>query len=332
MLFLNLAIPRDYKHPLVIKRKVRFSLDGVVLLDKPYGASSQQALSAVKRLLGAEKAGHTGTLDPLATGLLPLCFGEATKFSQGLFDADKTYEAEIFLGRTTITGDAEGEVLSECPVTCTLPQVQSALVAFTGELTQTPPMYSALKKDGKPLYAYARAGETVERAARKIVIHTLALLRSNLPSFTVRVTCSKGTYIRTLAEDIGQYLGCGAYLASLRRTGVADLDITQAITLELLEGVTWEERVAMLAPLDMLVQEFPKITLEPALAERFMQGQRLSGMTGIDSVVRVYGQDGLLGVAHLAQGVLRPQRLISRRVQTTTLDLPTPPVDMSENV
>ncbi|MDF3834228.1 tRNA pseudouridine(55) synthase TruB, partial [Cupriavidus basilensis] len=187
-------------------RQPRREVHGVLLLDKPLGLSSNDALVRAKRLLRALKAGHTGTLDPLATGLLPLCFGEATKFSQDLLEADKTYEAAVRLGIKTATGDAEGETIAERAVTCDIDTLRATMARFSGEIEQVPPMHSALKKDGRPLYEYARAGQTVERAARRVTIHDITLLDCGLPqapTFRMRVTCSKGTYIRTLAEDIG---------------------------------------------------------------------------------------------------------------------------------
>ena len=195
-------------------------LDGVLLLDKPLGLSSNDALIRAKRIYLAKKAGHTGTLDPLATGLLPLCFGEATKFSQDLLEADKTYEATMRLGVRTTTGDAEGEALQTRDVTCDEAAIHAAMAHFRGEIAQVPPMYSALKRDGKPLYEYARAGQTVEREARNVTIHALEMIACALPDVTFRVTCSKGTYARTLAEDIGEKLGCGAHLVALPRNEI----------------------------------------------------------------------------------------------------------------
>ncbi|MCS6764997.1 MAG: tRNA pseudouridine(55) synthase TruB [Candidatus Protistobacter heckmanni] len=301
------------------QRPPRIDVDGVLLLDKPLGLSSNDALVRAKRLLNAKKAGHTGTLDPLATGLLPLCFGEATKFSQGLLDADKTYEAQVLLGVKTASGDAEGDVLQTRPVQCTVEQVRAALAAFTGEIDQVPPMYSALKKDGKPLYAYARAGETVEREARRVRIHEIDLLALELPTLRIRVRCSKGTYIRTLAEDIGEHLGCGAHLTALRRTAVGALRLEDALTLERLDAAEPAGRAALLAPVDALVADLPRIDLDAVLEGRFRQGQRLAQAPGVDALrdaqiidlVRVYGPGGaLLGVAQLRDGVLRPQRLV----------------------
>lgn len=291
----------------------KLPLNGVLLLDKPLGLSSQQALGRAKHLFCAAKAGHTGTLDPLATGLLPLCFGEATKFSQGLLNADKTYEADIYLGRTTTTGDAEGDLLNSLPVNVTLLDVQLALRAFVGELMQLPPMYSALKKDGKPLYFYARQGATIEREARPIVIHRLELLAFTTPIIKVRVQCSKGTYIRTLAEDIGLHLGCGAHLTALRRTAVAALDVAQAMTLTAIEHTPQANRQHLLAPLDILIQDLYKLDLDKASSHRFLLGQRLAGWDHLsDGVLRVYDGDSLLGLAQCQSGVLRPQRLVQQ--------------------
>lgn len=300
-------------------RLPRRDVHGVLLLDKPLGLSSNDALVRAKRLLRANKAGHTGTLDPLATGLLPLCFGEATKFSQDLLDADKTYEATVRLGATTATGDAEGDVVVERPVTCDRAALDDVIVRFTGEIEQVPPMYSALKKDGKPLYEYARAGQTVERAARRVTIHAITLLDVDLQgaTFVMRVTCSKGTYIRTLAEDIGEALGCGAHLTALRRTGVGDLTLDGAVTLEQIDVQADEARPAMLAPVDALLQRCTPVHLEAAAAGRFVQGQRIArrdlpeGQVPEEgALARVYADGKLLGVARMKEGALRPERLV----------------------
>ncbi|MGB6056284.1 MAG: tRNA pseudouridine(55) synthase TruB, partial [Burkholderiaceae bacterium] len=198
--------------PDIPPKRIRLPIDGVLLLDKAAGGSSNDALVKAKRLLNAKKAGHTGTLDPFATGLLPLCFGEATKFAQDLLDADKTYEAVVHLGVRTATGDTEGEVLERCAVDVDATAIEQALQRFRGPIEQVPPMHSALKRDGKPLYEYARAGITLERAARAVTIHRLECLDYQAPFLRLRVTCSKGTYIRVLGEDIGAALGCGAHL------------------------------------------------------------------------------------------------------------------------
>ncbi len=303
-------------------RQPRREVHGVLLLDKPLGLSSNDALVRAKRLLRALKAGHTGTLDPLATGLLPLCFGEATKFSQDLLDADKTYDATVRLGATTTTGDAEGEIVAQRPVACDRAALEQALARFTGEIEQVPPMYSALKKDGKPLYEYARAGQTVERASRRVTIHAIALLECGLPqapTFVMRVTCSKGTYIRTLAEDIGEALGCGAHLTGLRRIAVGDLTLDGAVTLEQIDARDDAERPGMLAPVDALLQRCPPVHLDAAAVGRFLQGQRIArrdlpadATLAEETLARVYGgePERLLGVARMREGALRPERLV----------------------
>ena len=212
-------------------KKVRRPVNGILVLDKPLGLTSNAALQKVRWLLNAEKAGHTGSLDPLATGVLPLCFGEATKFSQYLLDADKGYETLMQLGATTTTGDAEGDVLERRPVTTGQKELEAVLPQFRGPIQQIPPMYSALKKDGQPLYKLARAGEVVERAARSVTILRLELLACTTDKARLQVACSKGTYIRTLVEDIGQVLGCGAYVAELRRTQAGPFNLSQAVSL-----------------------------------------------------------------------------------------------------
>jgi tRNA pseudouridine55 synthase len=302
------------------KRK-RVPVHGVLLLDKPAGISSAQALAKAKWLLNAEKAGHTGTLDPFATGLLPLCFGEATKFSSDLLDADKTYEATIRLGIKTTTGDPEGEVIETREVDVQRPQIEAVLDRFRGPIDQMPPMYSALKRDGKPLYAYAREGKTLEREARAVTIHELELAEFTSPDIQIRVHCSKGTYIRVLGEDMGQALGTGAHLISLRRVGVGDLLIARAMTLDALEALSESGRRNSLLPVDSLLSQLIPVVLPPALASRFLQGQRLSlGKEGVAlpcGAGRVKVLDAkqiLLGVASLsAEGLLQPERLVSLR-------------------
>lgn len=295
----------------------RRKLDGVLLLDKSLGISSNHALQAARRLYRAEKAGHTGTLDPLATGLLPLCFGEATKFSGELLNADKRYVATVQLGVTTDTADAEGSVLQCRPVTSSLADVEAALAAFVGELDQVPPMYSALKRDGKPLYEYARAGIEVERAARRVCIHELRLLAGQGDfangRFVFEVHCSKGTYVRTLAADIGDRLGCGAHLAALRRTGIGVLDVAQAYSLPMLEALTAEARDALLLPPDSLLASLTEAQLDVADATRLRHGQavRWSGEEG--SRLRVYDAEHcFIGICRQStDGWLQPQRLVA---------------------
>ncbi|KQQ47097.1 tRNA pseudouridine synthase B [Duganella sp. Leaf126] len=301
-------------------KRVRDLVDGVLLLDKPVGFSSNDALIKAKRVLNAKKAGHTGTLDPFATGLLPLCFGEATKFSQDLLEADKTYQTVVHLGQTTDTGDTEGEVLETRDVNVTLAQIHAVLEQFRGPIAQVPPMYSALKRDGKPLYEYARAGITLEREARHVVIHKLELVAYQAPMLTLSVTCSKGTYIRVLGQDIGAALGCGAHLNALRRTQVGPLTMENMIALDAL--VAHPEPLSLLAPVDALLASFPAVQLTDALAQRFLNGQRLA--LGKETVavpaqpgrVRVYLDDKLLGTAMLGDyAILAPERLIAFTAQ-----------------
>jgi len=299
------------------QKRVRVPVHGVLLLDKPAGLSSNDALVKAKRLLNAEKAGHTGTLDPFATGLLPLCFGEATKFAQDLLDADKTYETTVHLGIATSTGDTEGEVIATSPVESIREQIDAVLAGFRGPIDQVPPMHSALKRDGRPLYEYARAGITLEREARRVTIHELTLLSWEVPFLRLSVRCSKGTYIRVLGEDIGAALGCGAHLNALRRTAVGNLSVAQAMTLEQLANLPEPERAAVLAPVDALLSSFPVLALDDEFARRFQHGQRLA-LAGTDNLpqagrVRVYRQadNCLLGTAQLADyGVLAPERLV----------------------
>ncbi|MES2538204.1 MAG: tRNA pseudouridine(55) synthase TruB [Pseudomonadota bacterium] len=301
-------------------RKKRIPVHGVLLLDKSVGHSSNDALIKAKRLLNAEKAGHTGTLDPFATGLLPLCFGEATKFAQDLLDADKTYETVVHLGISTTTGDTEGDVVTTSEVDVSRAQIESVLTRFRGEIDQVPPMYSALKRDGKPLYEYARAGVTLEREARRVTIHELEFLDYQAPFLTLRVMCSKGTYIRVLGEDIGAALGCGAHLQALRRTRVGSLLLGTALTLDAFAAMPEAERLASLSSVDALLSSFPVVSLPEDLAKRFLHGQRLSlGKEGVpvperEGRVRVYrSTDGrLLGTGQVvAFGVLAPERLIA---------------------
>jgi len=297
-------------------KKPRDLVDGVLLLDKPVGLSSNDALIKAKRVFNAKKAGHTGTLDPFATGLLPLCFGEATKFSQDLLEADKTYEATVHLGIMTTTGDTEGETIEQREVDVTREQVEAALARFRGPIFQVPPMYSALKRDGKALYEYAREGITLEREARPVTIHGLSLVEYAAPFLKILVTCSKGTYVRVLGEDIGAALGCGAHLNALRRVQVGSLSTERMITLEELQA--HPDPLSLLAPVDALLSSFPSVELTPELAKRFLNGQRLA--LGKESVmvpselgrVRVYQEGKLLGTAILQEyAILAPERLIA---------------------
>ena len=304
----------------------RRAVHGVLLLDKPLGLSSNQALQKAKWLLRAEKAGHTGTLDPLATGVLPLCFGAATKFSQVQLEANKTYEATLRLGLKTTTADAEGDVIQTRAVPDITPELLAALTArFSGPLAQTPPMYCALKKDGKALYEYARKGLNVVREARNITIFTLKLYVAPdfiaFPAIKIIVSCSKGTYIRTLGEDIGEAIGCGGHLSSLRRIETGGFTISQCITLDVLEALPDSARQTLLLPPQALVAAFPSVTLDAGNAVRFLSGLRRRGTVGQwgsdASMVQVFGPIGdtlvpaFLGSAQLTADELIAQRLLS---------------------
>ena len=295
------------------QRIARRALHGVLLLDKPLGWSSNDALQKAKWLLRAEKAGHTGTLDPLATGLLPLCFGAATKFSQISLDADKTYCATLRLGQRTSTGDLEGEVVQQRPVEVEAASVQAALQRFNGEIDQVPPMHSALKKDGKALYEYARAGISLERAARRVTIHAITLVHWQGDQLVIDVRCSKGTYIRTLAEDIGEALGCGAHLSGLRRTASGSLGLEGAVSLTELEALDEHGREALLRPVDLLLADWPSVALEADEAGRFLSGLRRRTSLPNAAALRVYGPEpqAFLGSAHITGGELIADRLLS---------------------
>lgn len=296
-------------------------VDGVLLLDKPSGITSNRALQQARRLLQAAKAGHTGTLDPLAGGLLPLTFGEATKFAADLLDADKAYEATLRFGVATTTGDAEGEVLAQCAVALTAAQIEAVLAQFVGTIEQIPPMHSALKRGGRALYEYARAGVEVERAPRRVTIRRLRLLAFEGETARIAVECTKGTYVRVLAADIGARLGCGAHLAALRRTRVGPLAVEHCVTLQALETMPLAARRASLLPVDALLASLPPLELGAEAARRFSLGQRLPlGPAQRPGRVRVLGPDArLLGVAQVDErGVLAPQRLVHRNVNEST--------------
>jgi len=288
-------------------------VDGVLLLDKASGMTSNSALQSARRLFSAAKAGHTGTLDPLATGLLPLCFGEATKFSADLLDADKTYEAQLLFGVTTDTGDAQGAVLLERPAVFARSDLAAALSGFRGPISQIPPMYSALKRDGKPLYQLARQGIEVEREARAVTIHELTLLDFSGDSCRLRVCCSKGTYIRTLAEDIGEVLGCGAHLTALRRVAVGALRIADAVSLDQLIELPEDQRASLLLPPDALLQTLPEVHLDDEATLRFAHGNPVSvpDLALAPGKCRVYGAARLLGLGEAdGLGSVKPRRLV----------------------
>jgi len=285
-------------------------IDGALLVDKPVGVTSNFALQKVKRLLGAAKAGHAGTLDPLASGLLIALFGEATKFAGLLLDSDKEYLATLKLGETTATGDAEGDVLEARPVTAAAGEIEAVLKRFAGEIEQIPPMHSALKRDGVPLYRLARRGESVERRARRVRILELELLGFEKPLVNIRVRCSKGTYVRTLAEDIGAALGCGAHLAGLRRTGSGRFRVDDAAPVAALETMAPPERRARLVGLDALLVELPRVDLDAALAAKLRNGQSLPLQALPEGISAVYGPGGaLIGIGRAEEGTLRPLRL-----------------------
>lgn len=301
----SLPMNAQFRHP------PRRAVSGVLLLDKPQGLTSNAALQTARRLFNAEKAGHTGTLDPMATGLLPLCFGEATKFSQSLLDADKGYDATVCLGVTTDSDDAEGRVLETRPVAVSLAQVEAVLVSLTGEIQQIPPMHSALKRDGKPLYELARQGLEVERAPRCVSIHSIELVAFEGARLSIRVACSKGTYIRTLARDIGERLGCGAHLCALRRTVTGGLLLSGALSLEALAALSPEDRDARLLAPDMLLAPLPRAEVEEGDVARFLNGQPVPVSASGLGPHRAYGAGQFLGLADVkADGRLHPRRLV----------------------
>ena len=297
-------------------------IDGVVLLDKPAGMSSQGAVTAVKRAFNADKAGHTGTLDPMATGLLPICLGEATKYSQDLLEADKSYIAKVKFGSRTDTGDAEGQIIEVLPLPAFADEfaikvaLDALLPKFTGPITQVPPMYSALKRDGKPLYEYARAGIELERVPREITIHAIRWTNIHWPEATLEVSCSKGTYIRVLAEDIGNTLGCGAHLVGLRRTEVGHLNLEQSFTMESIQQGL-QDSSSYILPVDALLQTLPHLTVDEQQAKRLEMGQRVPlNLPSIEALVRIYrataAPHNFIGTADWRSGVLHPKRLISQ--------------------
>ena len=298
-------------------RKKGRDLDGVVLIDKPLGASSNQVLQKVRWLFDAKKAGHTGALDPLASGLLPVCFGNATKFAQFSLDADKTYEVTAKLGIRTTTSDADGEVVATHPVEVTDEQLAQALEQFRGGIKQVPSMFSALKHQGKPLYHYARQGITIERPARDINIYLLQLNRFECDEVDLTVHCSKGTYIRSLVDDLGQVLGCGAYVTKLHRThvsGYADLPMISPQQLEALKEAQGIEAIdKLLLPTDEPIKHLEIVYLDAVEEPRFVQGQQLKYAGSGTGTVRVYGADKqtFLGIAEIQQKVLSPKRLVS---------------------
>lgn len=295
------------------KKSSKREIDGVFLLDKPLGFSSNQALKKIQWLFNAKKAGHTGTLDPMASGLLPICLGEATKFSHRLLDANKSYIAIIHLGVTTSTGDQEGEVVSEKKVALNEAQLKDTLKKFIGDMTQIPPMYSALKFAGKPLYEYAREGIEIERKSRLIKIYDIKLISIEESIITIEVDCSKGTYIRTLAEDIGETLGCGAHLKGLTRIQTRNFKLSDALTIEALEAMSMPSREKVLLPTDALLEGLSSIKLTMAQTEAIKKGQSIDFISENDKEVRLYSASGqFVGVGQSdLQGRLFPKRLIA---------------------
>lgn len=298
------------------RRKSGRKLDGVILVDKPLGGSSNQVLQKVRWIFDANKAGHTGALDPLASGMLPVCFGNSTKFAQYSLDADKTYEVTARLGIRTTTSDADGEVVEEKPVAVSEQQLKDALDTFRGEIKQIPSMFSALKHQGKPLYYYARQGITIERPARDITIHELVLQEFSDVQVSMTVKCSKGTYIRSLVDDLGQLLGCGAYVTRLHRTEVSGYAGLPMYTPEYLESLKAEADFSALDELvlavDAPILHLPKVEINNKNSERFLQGQAVDAGTDIvGKDVRVYCDTRFLGVAQNNKGMLQPKRLVS---------------------
>ncbi len=300
-------------------RKKGRDIHGVFLLDKPQGMSSNDILQKVKRLYQANKAGHTGALDPLATGMLPICLGEATKFSQFLLDADKRYLVTAKLGERTDTSDAEGQVVQTREVRSKIPEILTALEHFRGDLMQVPTMFSALKHQGKPLYEYARQGITVEREARPIRIFELNFISYQAPYLTLEVHCSKGTYIRTLVDDLGEYLGCGAHVTMLRRTAVADYPTDKMLSWEQLQVLGEQQDLTLLdsylLPVDSAVSKLPILRLSVEQTNAVSVGQRIK----FENSQQCYGQVRLfsdknlfLGVADIGKdNVIRPSRMVN---------------------
>jgi tRNA pseudouridine55 synthase len=290
-------------------RAPRRRVDGVLLLDKPAGLSSNAALQRAKRLYAAEKAGHTGTLDPLASGLLPLCFGEATKFAQALLDAPKAYVATLRFGVATTTGDAEGEVVAEMPVTFTREALAAALPRFVGRIAQVPPRHAALKYQGRTYYDYARAGVEIPRPAREVEVEAIEVVAWAPPEAVLRVACGKGTYIRVLAEDIAAALGCCAHLAALRRTATGAFRIDDALTLAQLEALSPEARDARLLPVDAPLATMPRLDVDAAVALALFQGRSVDTPAPEGERRRCYGPEGFVGVVEIRAGAIRPVRM-----------------------
>ena len=297
------------------RRKRGRNISGIVLLDKPLGLTSNAALQEVKRLFFASKAGHTGSLDPLATGLLPICFGEATKISNYLFDASKYYTSVIKLGETTKTGDCEGEILETKAVeSFSKAKVEAVLQEFLGEIEQIPPMYSALKHKGQPLYKLAREGIEVEREPRKVTIYALELLDMGPDTLEISVKCSRGTYIRTLAEDIGKALGCGAHVQTLRRTGLGPYEEADMVSMDELKALAENrQHDGCIQPIDGALMDWPEVRLSESVAFYLKQGQPVVvSQAPTEGLVRLYDASGFLGIGQiLDDGRVAPKRLMN---------------------
>ncbi len=295
------------------KRKSGLNINGIILLDKRLGVSSNQALQQVRRLFNANKAGHTGSLDPLATGLLPLCFGEATKVSAMMLDDDKRYQVTIQLGVMTDSGDCEGAVVAEMPVPeLSEALIQSAILHFIGPIQQIPPMYSALKHQGKKLYELAREGKTIERAPRPITIHSIQLLGFDQTSISLEVDCSKGTYIRSLAEDLADKLGTCGTVSRLRRTAAGMFKLEDAVTLEQLQALTSPAQLQQLLPVDFPLQHIPAVEINQQQALLIKQGQAINLDSKQSGQVRIYDQQCFLGLGEISiNGKLAPKKIFN---------------------
>ncbi len=297
------------------KRKSGCNVHGILLLDKRLGVSSNRVLQEVRRLFNANKAGHTGSLDPMATGLLPLCFGEATKVSAMMLDDNKRYQVVVKLGVMTDTGDAEGRVIAEKPVPeLSLAEIEACLHSFTGEIDQIPPMYSALKHNGRKLYELAREGKTIERKARRISIFELNLLAVTRDTLTLDVFCSKGTYIRSLAEDIGHQLGCGGTVVELRRTQAGQFKIADALTIEQLQAMSLEALTGCLLAVDKPLESMPVVELSAKQAVLINHGQQitLDGIGQAQNKVRMYSEQVFLGLGEMRlDGKLVPRKIFN---------------------
>ena len=294
-------------------KKIRRDVHGVLLLDKPQGMTSNDALQKVKRLFNAKKAGHTGALDPLATGMLPICFGEATKFSQYLLDSDKRYRVIAKLGERTDTSDADGQIICTKPVDVTQLQIEQALTHFRGDILQVPTMFSALKYQGKPLYEYARQGIVIEREARPITVYENQFIQydSAKQELTLEIHCSKGTYIRTIIDDLGELLGCGAHVIYLRRLQVSNYPIDKMISLDELQNIT--DKTQLLMPVDSPLQDSPKVQLNDSQGSEILLGRtiKLADSVAVETLVRIYQDQQFIGAGIQLLNKLSPKRLIS---------------------